>query len=671
MNSDVAKQRGWRWTLRRISRGGPTEAAWRVFHIATVTRWNRSEVPSRVDLGSVAHDAKRLTDTRPTDSALAAVREQAERIMAGTVSVLGVVRRDLQSPDWLSDADASNAMGKDLDGSHPNVSLKHVWELSRLAPVVDLCIAYNSTGDARYAERAVDLLQSWTLVLRDRSSVLWGSGVEAAVRIIAISNIIRLLSEEPAAAARLRTNPDLAWTVDRHLDRLARFPSRFSSANNHALVEAAGLVVGSVVFVPNGKATSWQALGLKRLRHQLDAQLDGAGLTKEKAADYHGFITAVLAMTVAAFDQANHERPNDLVSTLERMHGGALALAERGSPRFGDGDDSTVFGSDTRAPLDHALDLSSAVLGIEPIEADKQSMAALLLRAWSPRGKAGEYRRPIASPTDETLAKHSWIATLRSESALVTMRTGSIGYLAVAAHGHADLTSFQLTVDGRPVLVDPGTFCYDSHPAWRQYLRSSAAHNCLVLEAAVAGNSPEDRQPIDQAEYWGPFLWGTAPTARLTEYLPSQDAVGAVSTASSSTFTSATAVHDGYNPRGYDTTRQINLTDRSVTFTDTVRAIAQRDDTMAQPVSIRLTFAPDVIVGVVTTGGATTASIQVGARNMTLQVADGWTLTAVSGHSSGAGWVSPSFGTIVPTTTLILRGQMISERPASHTLRWS
>ncbi len=660
MNSDVAKLRGWRWTLRRISRGGPAEAAWRVLHMVAVTRWNHREVPVRVDLSTALRCfATPFDSTDPCNRAsVLTALGQADRILAGTITLLGVARQDLDGPDWASDEGSSSAMGKDLDGSEANVSLKHVWELSRLAPVVDLCIAFKVSGDPRYAARAVDLLDSWAAAMRDRSSVLWGSGVEAGLRIIAISQIIGLLTDEPDAMQRLESHEDLRWTIDRHLDRLARFPSRFSSANNHALVEAAGLLVGSVVFAPSGKAGEWQRIGLDRLIKRLDEQLDGAGLTKEKATDYHGFITAVVAMTVAVSDwmapvaasnEPGQNRPGELWHTLARMHAAGAALVELGSPRFGDGDDSTVFGSDSRPPLVHALDLSCAVLGLPPGDADRESMAARLLRSSATGHAALVHSQTVSPPDDLALATKSWIATLRAGRTIATMRTGSLGYLAVAAHGHADLTSFQLQVEGRPVLVDPGTFCYDSHPAWRRYLRSSAAHNCLVLDGQ------------DQAEYWGPFLWGTAPTAWLTTYQPT----AAIPT--------ATASHDGYSAAGYETMRTLAMTDQQLTITDVLGASLRKPPTAGQSVTaaITLTFDPAITVSVqakpASNGGST---VKADSRTVWFEAAPGWSVEQVTGHPAGPGWYSPSFGVMVPTPALVVRGHMVMDQPASHVLRW-
>jgi hypothetical protein len=70
-----------------------------------------------------------------------------------------------------------------------------------------------------------------------------------------------------------------------------------------------------------------------------------------------------------------------------------------------------------------------------------------------------------------------------------------LGYLSLAAHGHADALSLTLSIAGRPLLIDPGTYCYHTERRWRDYFRGTSAHNTLRI----------DQQ--DQSVAGGPFLW--------------------------------------------------------------------------------------------------------------------------------------------------------------------
>jgi len=78
---------------------------------------------------------------------------------------------------------------------------------------------------------------------------------------------------------------------------------------------------------------------------------------------------------------------------------------------------------------------------------------------------------------------------------------GPLGYLAIAAHGHADALAFTLSVGGREILIDPGTYAYHTQKKWRDYFRGTAAHNTVTVDGE------------NQSEIGGNFLWLRKATA--------------------------------------------------------------------------------------------------------------------------------------------------------------
>jgi hypothetical protein len=75
------------------------------------------------------------------------------------------------------------------------------------------------------------------------------------------------------------------------------------------------------------------------------------------------------------------------------------------------------------------------------------------------------------------------------------------------AHAHADALSFQLWVDGRAIVVDPGAFTYEPGVE-RTWFRSTRAHSTVE----VAGRS--------QFETWGAFRAGPLPQPVLVAAEP-------------------------------------------------------------------------------------------------------------------------------------------------------
>jgi hypothetical protein len=70
-----------------------------------------------------------------------------------------------------------------------------------------------------------------------------------------------------------------------------------------------------------------------------------------------------------------------------------------------------------------------------------------------------------------------------------------LGFLSIAAHGHADALSFILHIAGLPIFIDPGTYTYHTEADWRSYFIGTLAHNTICINHK------------DQAINGGPTLW--------------------------------------------------------------------------------------------------------------------------------------------------------------------
>jgi hypothetical protein len=66
---------------------------------------------------------------------------------------------------------------------------------------------------------------------------------------------------------------------------------------------------------------------------------------------------------------------------------------------------------------------------------------------------------------------------------------GPHGFLSIAAHAHADALSLEVRHDGVDILADPGTYCYHGEPLWREWFRSTAAHNTLEIRGVSQSES--------------------------------------------------------------------------------------------------------------------------------------------------------------------------------------
>ncbi len=156
---------------------------------------------------------------------------------------------DLTDPDWWYDPKTGRRApwGYAFDVPYRNEDavgdIKQIWELSRHQYLTVLAAAYAITGNERYAERVAEHLRSWWAANPPLRGVHWISGIELGIRLLSSwAWIGRLLDGWRGAAELFEGNPVALNQIWHHQRWLAAFPSRGSSANNHVIAEAAGVV---------------------------------------------------------------------------------------------------------------------------------------------------------------------------------------------------------------------------------------------------------------------------------------------------------------------------------------------------------------------------------------------------------------------------------------------
>jgi uncharacterized heparinase superfamily protein len=213
---------------------------------------------------------------------------------------------------------------------------------------------------------------------------------------------------------------------------------------------------------------------------------------------------------------------------------------------------------------------------------------------------------------------------------------GPHGFLSIAAHAHADALSLEVRHDGIDILADPGTYCYHGEPAWREWFRSTAAHNTVELGG------------VNQAESGGPFLWNTHPRTVTLGFDIGDQAIQ-----------TWTAEHDGYvrlhTPTRHRRATTLDSAARRLTVVDTF------DAAPAVPLRLSWHLGPDIEVDL--DGNRARLSWQVGAdrRKGAIVLPDELTWSARRGDVDPVeGWYAPRFGVRVPATSLVGRGMAAS-----------
>ncbi|MBI4581894.1 MAG: alginate lyase family protein [Planctomycetes bacterium] len=395
---------------------------------------------------------------------------------------------------------------------------KFVWEPNRHQHLVVLGRTFRLTGEARYATTLVDHLESWIAQCPYGVGMNWRSPLELGIRLINWCWALELIRpsgvlDEPRMARILPV-------VYRHLWDISRRYSRYSSANNHLIGEAAGVYIGGTYFSGLRGADRWRRESRDILCREIISQTHEDGGTREQATGYHLFVLEFFVLCYLVGRNTGEEFPDAYRERLERMLEFAAAFLEAGDPlpMFGDSDDGYVVDLGGRENLGRSLlAVGAALFGRPNLKALATGSHEPIFWLLGPEGYE-TYRRMETAPGRERLCSRalpeSGYYLLQSgsrgskDSISVTFDCGDLGLGPIAAHGHADALSFTLRAFGEDILVDPGTYDYFTYPAWRRYFRSTRAHNTVVIDDQ------------DQSEMLGGFLWGKRARSRCVRWEP-------------------------------------------------------------------------------------------------------------------------------------------------------
>ncbi|WP_221359668.1 heparinase II/III family protein [Streptomyces beigongshangae] len=645
------------WYLRRLSRMGPREVGGRTVDALRRRRW-RSQPPDRPAVTGARFTAALPAGTLaavPPDAAKRLVAA-ADRLMDGHAEYFGVARDDLADPDWFRDprtgrrAPAVHAFDVPYRDEDAVGDIKQIWEPSRHQYLTVLAAAYAVTGNERYAERVAAHLRSWWAANPPLRGVHWTSGIELGIRLLSWVWVRRLLDGWPGAPALFEDDPVALDQIWHHQRWLAAFPSRGSSANNHAVAEAAGQLAAACAFGWFPASARWRADALRSLDRRLRTNTFGSGLNRELATEYHGLVLELGLAAVAEADAAGVPVPPSARLVLLRMTDALAAVVDDRlrPPRQGDADDGHGLvvdgtGSDRWASL---LATGDAVFGRLPwwpavTGTDVRTpLLAALLRPY-PRdpgdSRAPRDPREVTAPAVVRPASRpdhfadAGLTVLRGPDGIwCRCDGGPHGFLSIAAHAHADALSVEVRHDGVDVLADPGTFCYHGQPEWRRYFRSTLGHNTLELDGG------------DQSVSGGPFLW--------TRHARSRVLAADGCDASGGGTARWCAEHDGY--RGSVHRRRVELTAarRELRVVDEVRGPRR---------AARLAFhlGPAVTADLAGNRAVLTWTRDGRGRSAVLDLPGQLDWRAHRGESDPPlGWYSPGFGRREPATALVGTG---------------
>ncbi len=455
-----------------------------------------------------------LNDSAP--DVAAKVVAAANRVRNGAFDLLGYEALRFGAPvDWHLDPTTGirspRSHWSQIRYLDPSVVGDHkvVWELNRHQHFMVLGRAYRLTGNEEYAQTFVDHVTAWMNDNPPKQGINWASSLEVSYRLIAWLWAIELFRKSPKLTAKLRGR--MLKYLHAHATHIERFLSTYFSPNTHLTGEALGLWYAGTMLREFRDAARWARLGWDILAEQLFRQVHPDGVYFEQATYYQRYTADIYLHAVLLARLNGHTVPDLMLQRIDALvgHLADLTRPDGSIPLIGDDDGGKLVALEERSCADARAVLATAAVvldrpkyalaaGCAPEETlwllgSESAHALRAMRAKAPVGGSQAFESGGI-----VVMRDGWDATANH----AVIDSGPHGTLN-CGHAHADALSIELTANGQPLLVDPGTFSYTASAHDRDHFRHSAAHNTLTVDDAAS------------SVVSGPFAWETRTDAQI------------------------------------------------------------------------------------------------------------------------------------------------------------
>lgn len=459
-----------------------------------------------------ARDREALTRAIATrfPAARADAVARADDIVAGRYDLLGY--RGLPygaSPDWHLDVvhgrTAPRVFWADIPYLAPALGdHKVIWELNRHQHWTALGRAFWLDGDADYARTFIDQLYAWLAANPPLTGINWASMLELAFRAISWTWALEFFSGmNPSIADGRPWRVDLLLALDRQLAHIAGNLSRYFSPNTHLSGEALALYVVSLAVPELRGSAARVALGRDVLVGESRRQILPDGGHAERSTHYHRYSTDFYLLATIIASRSGDSAAAQLGSSARAQASVLRTLADDtgGLQAIGDDDGGQLFAMCGTPPTDVRTTLAiAAAVFSDPALA----VSAATEESWWVAG-------PRAAAAADVRSAPSWPSRMLPDSGYFVSRSGgehaifdagAHGFLN-GGHAHADALALITTLDGDPLLIDPGTGTYTMDADLRDRLRSGRLHNTVLVDGR------------DHATVRGPFHWSATTDASV------------------------------------------------------------------------------------------------------------------------------------------------------------
>lgn len=318
--------------------------------------------------------------------------------------------------------------------------------------------AWKDTGEKKYLDKTAEMITGWIDGNPVGSSPAWES-YTTALRIVTWISYYGYVSEAVTEDFRKKI---LASIHDQYVHLAGHLEKDI--LGNHYFEDLKSLVLAALFF----KDEVVLEKALKNFKAECKEEILPDGMHFELSPMYHKIIFEGMLRVSVALRRAGR-RDKEIEAYLQPMLDVAFSFEDglERVPLFNDG------GNNVAKSLEALADTAEEVFGLRP--------------SFKGRLESGGFYI-----FEKNVDNHKW---------KLVVDAGQPGPKYIPGHAHCDAMSYELFRDGKPVIVNCGTYAYQCQE--RAFFRSTVAHNTVMVEGT------------EQSQCWGAFRLAKRSSTRV------------------------------------------------------------------------------------------------------------------------------------------------------------
>ncbi|MBN2406657.1 MAG: alginate lyase family protein [Elusimicrobia bacterium] len=439
------------------------------------------------------------------------VTADADKVVRHDFRILGKEYNLPGEIDWHKDHNSGYRWepGKyyfDIEyGNIRGTDVKVPWELSRFQHLAVLGQAYAVNGDERYAEEFMSQVGSWIRENPAGYGVNWRCTMDTAIRAVNWLNAYYYFSRSGRlthefAALFVKSCLEHGRFIMNNLERRAGGVN-----SNHYIADLAGLIFLGTLLPELKEAGKWKDFGVNELKKEIIKQVYEDGCDFEASTCYHRLVLEIFffSMLICVINHADYDGKNH-VCLAENIFGKKYMACTRNMfeavmyllkpngnmPQIGDNDSGQLLRFYARDVLDmrYLLSLGAVFFREERWKIREYFRASLdISEIFLVYGNEGiNIWNSLSWNLLENIGSRNFCDAgwyvMRSKKNYCLISCGPNGQSGNGGHAHNDKLSFELCVNGKDLLVDPGSYVYTPEPEQRNRFRGTEYHNTVMID---------------------------------------------------------------------------------------------------------------------------------------------------------------------------------------------